>query len=614
MEKIVRIAAGSGGMIDTPLGIIQHLASHTPPDYVIFDHMAEGMMSLYLGQMQSAPQLGYSTIFLDHHLLPFLEMIAKLGVKVISNAGGLNPHGAAKTLKERAAELGLSPRIAVVTGDDLRPMLGGLAAEGHQDMFSGAPWPEKVLAANAYLGAFPIAEALRRGAEIVITGRVVDSALALGPLIHEFGWDREDYDRLSAGTLVGHLLECGAQSSGGTFTDWLDLPDVDNVGFPVAECFADGTFVLTKPEGTGGAVNAGTVSEQILYEVSDPAAYLVPDVACDFTSVRLEQVGTDRVRVNGAVGRAPTGSYKVCAISDAGWKAVGFVPVFGIDAVTKARRVAESVFGRARRITDAMGLSPPKLTHSDLVGAGEMTPHGGRTNSPATEVLARLVYHTDEAQAARIFAFECNTPCMNGSAGSLPSSFAPNVGPCHLLFCFTLPRDRLAAEVTVDEETAVLEPESPRPTPGPARKAPQPDTGLGGGDATVPLVALAYARSGDKGNLFNVGVIARQPEYLPHIRAALTAESVAEWMRHTFDDPNVARVSRFEVPGLHALNFVLHDTQRGSFGTSLRFDAAAKSMGQQLLQIPVAVPGALARRWDGCKLSDVAAGASPLRN
>jgi hypothetical protein len=604
--KIVRIGAGSGGRIDTALGIEQHLASASPPDYVIFDHMAEGMMSAYMIEMAGAPDRGFSLPFLDIHIAPYLEQIMAKGVKIISNAGGLNPHAAASALKAKAAALGLSPKIAVVSGDDLRDQLDALAAEGHRDMFSGRPWPEKTIAANAYFGGFPIAEALARGADFVITGRVVDSGLALGPLIHEFGWGREDYDRLCAGTLIGHLLECGAQSTGGTFTDWMDLPDPDNFGFPVAECRADGGFVLTKPEGTGGGVLIGTVAEQILYEVSDPAAYLVPDVSCDFTGLKLEQVGPDRVEVTGAVGRAPSGQYKVCAISDEGWKAVGMLPVFGIDAPAKARRSAESIFGRTRRLTDAAGLPPPKLTHSELIGAGELTPRAPSSNSTPSEVIARMVYLTDDVHAAQTFAFECNTPCLNGSPGTLFSPVGAQVSPSHLLFCFLIPRDRLAPEVTVDGETVVMARETTTPAPGPSRPALQPNTAAGGGEASVPLVALAYGRSGDKGELFNIGVIARRPEYLPHIRAALTEAAVADWMSHTFDDPSRRRVSRYEVPGLDALNFVLEATMRGSTGTNLRFDVAAKSMGQQLLQIPVPVPAELARRWDGRKLREPA--------
>lgn len=595
MDKIVRIGAGSGGRLDSALGIEQHLGSATPPDYVIFDHMAEAMVSIFLIEMSRDPDLGYSAPFLDIHILPYLQRIAECGTKIITNAGGLNPHAAARILQAKATALGLKLKIGIVTGDDLRPQLPALAKEGHREMFSGKPWPENMIGATAYFGAFPIAAALAAGADIVLTGRVVDSALALGPLIHEFDWGREDYDRLCAGTLVGHLLECGAQATGGTFTDWLDLPDNDNIGFGIAECRADGSFVLTKPEGTGGAASIGTVSEQILYEVNDPAAYIVPDVICNFANLNLEQMAPDRVRVTGATGRAPPGSYKISAISDAGWKAAGLIPVIGIDAQKKARRMAEAVFTRTARLAESAGLPPALLTHSELLAAGELTPRTPASNADAGEAVARLVYLTKDVRAARIFGVECSAMCLNGSAGALFSPLAPSISPSHMLFCFLLPRDRLTPRVEVDGIVIPMVPEPSKiPQSPPARLLP-PDTRPGGGPASVPLIALAWARSGDKGNLFNLAVIARKPEYLPHIRTALTPEAVADWMRHLFDDPEDHKVTRFDAPGLHAINFLLEETMRGSTGTNLKLDVAAKGMAQQLLNFPIPVPTELAR-------------------
>jgi hypothetical protein len=593
-DRIVRIGAGSGGRIDSPVGVLQHLASPVAPDYVIFDHMAEAMMSAFMIEMGRDPALGWSTPFLDVHIGPYLDRILARGIRIVSNAGGLNPHGAAAALKARAAALGLSPRIAVVAGDDLRGQLGALAEEGPHEMFDGRPWPKGMFAANAYMGAFPIAAALDAGADIVLTGRVVDSALALGPLIHEFGWSREDFDRLAAGTLVGHLLECGAQATGGTFTDWMDLADVGEIGFAVAECRADGGFVLTKPEGTGGAATVGTVSEQTLYEVNDPAAYYVPDVVCDFSHARLEQIGPDRVEVTGVRGRAPNGSYKVSAVADEGWKAVGLLPVLGLDARRKAERMAQAVFDRTARLAEAAGLPAAIATHFELIGAGDLTPRLSQAAEPCGEAIGRLVYLSADVRAARLFATECSAMCLNGSPGALFSPLAPMIAPSHRLFCFLTPRDRVTPEVTVDGVVVPMAPESAEP----AQSAPPPssvaETGPAGGPATAPLVALAWARSGDKGNLFNLAVIARHPDYLPHIRAALTPEAVGEWMAHVFDSPERRRVRRYDAPGLNAINFVLEETMRGSTGTSLAFDVAAKGMAQQLLTFPVPIPEYLA--------------------
>jgi hypothetical protein len=602
MEKIVRIGSGSGFFIDSALSMHQLLRCNPLPQYIIFDHMAEGMMSQYLQQAQQSAQMGFSTQFIDHHVMPHLAKVMAGGVKLISNAGGLNPLAAARALEKGAAELDLFPKVAVVTGDDLRDRFADLAAEGYRDMFTGEPWPEKILAGNAYFGGFPIAEALRRGADIVITGRVVDSGLALGPLIHEFGWKPTDYDQLAAGTAVGHLLECGTQSTGGTFTDWLEIPDSDNMGFPIAECRADGSFVLTKPEGTGGLVTVGTVSEQLLYEVSDPAAYLVPDVACDFTTVKLREIARDRVEVTNTTGRAPSGCYKVCSIVDDGWKVIATHTILGVDAAVKARRTAENLLARTRRLTDAADLAPPKAVSVNVLGAGETFAVRPAANAEITEAMMRICYLTDDVRAAQTFFAESFSPWTNGAPGSLAVGVPASMAPVHSLFSFLLPRDKLAPIVTIGKDSVRLSPETSKPAPGPLRPKPVANAQPGGGDATVPLIALAWGRSGDKGNLYNVGIIARRPEFLPHIRSALTEEKVAAWMAHTFDNPAKPDVKRYDVPGIHALNFVMNEALGGGSATSLRIDAASKGMAQKLLQMPISVPRELARRWNGAHL------------
>jgi hypothetical protein len=577
----------------------QLLSCDPPPQYIIFDHMAEGMMSQYL---QQPSEQGFSTQFIDHHVMPYLKRVMAAGVKLISNAGGLNPIAAAKALEKRAAELGLHPKIAAISGDDIRPHTRELAAAGYRDMFTGETWPEKMLAGNAYFGSFPIAEAVSRGADIIITGRVVDSGLALGPLIHEFDWKPSDYDRLAAGTLVGHLLECGPQSTGGTFTDWLDIPDSANPGFPMAECRANGDFVLTKPQGTGGLVSIGTVSEQILYEVSDPSAYLVPDVACDFTTTKLRQIGPDRVEVTNTTGRAPSGSYKVCTIVDAGWKAISQHMVFGAHAAQKARRTGENLIARTRRLTDLRGLPPPRATAINVLGTGETFAVGPTASSELTEALVRIVYISDDVRAAQLFYAEGWTPWVTATPGLLAMGVPSTISPVHRLFSFLLPRDKLTPVITMGDQRIELPRESSQPAPGVSRPKLAPSTQLADGDATVPLIALAWGRSGDKGNLYNVGIIARQPEYLPYIRSALTEEKVGAWMAHTFDDPARPEVKRYEVPGINALNFVMYEALHGGTATSLAVDAASKGMGQKLLQIPILVPRELARRWNGERL------------
>jgi hypothetical protein len=299
-DRIVRIGGASGAWGDSPRAIPQLLGG--PVDYLMMDYLAEVSMSLLARARLKAQEAGFPPDFVAY-LKGSLKEIARRGIKIVSNAGGVNPKGCAAALQAVVDELGLALRIATVEGDDVMPIVESLRAEGVREASSGAPLPPRLLTANAYLGALPIKAALNLGADIVITGRCADSALALGILMHEFGWAADDYDRLAAGSLVGHLLECGAQGVGGLHTDWETVPNWENIGYPLAECREDGTFVLTKPDNTGGLVIPGSVAEQALYEIGDPAAYILPDVIADFSQVRLVQDGPDRVAVSGARGR-----------------------------------------------------------------------------------------------------------------------------------------------------------------------------------------------------------------------------------------------------------------------------------------------------------------------
>ncbi|MFN4136414.1 MAG: acyclic terpene utilization AtuA family protein [Novosphingobium sp.] len=591
--KAIRIGGATASFSDTALSVPQLLEGGNL-DYLVFDYLAEGSMGIF-GRMQAAdPAAGYGTDFLTVHVGPHLAKIAERGVKVVANAGGVNPAGLAAALEKMIAAAGLGLKVAFVEGDDLRARIGELRGRGLQDMFTGAPLPDRIISANAYLGAFPIAAALDAGADIVVTGRVVDSAIVLGPLIHAFGWQAHEHDLLAAGTLAGHLLECGAQVTGGTFTDWQDVPDWANIGYPVGECHADGTMVLTKPEGTGGLVSVGTVAEQLLYEVSDPADYIVADVRCDFSQVRLEQIGPDRVRVSGARGRPPTPDYKACITFDNGWRAVAYQPVIGEDAPAKALRQAEAIFARTRRLLEMHGLPDFTLTDAVLIGAeaglGAHALPGG-----AREVIAKLVADHPDKRGADLFARE-QWAAISGMAVGTSINLATTVMPLTGIFLCLIDRQSVMARVTcggVRHEIAAV--------PGLADAAPPspltllPSVPVEGGAVTVDLVRLAFARSGDKGHLFNVAVIARRPEYLPALRAALSAEAVGEWYAHLGPNGAPPRVERFEAPGLHALNFVVHDALTGGINASTRLDPAAKGMAQMLLRFPVPIDPALLR-------------------
>jgi Acyclic terpene utilisation family protein AtuA len=590
-HKVVRIGGASAFLVDSALAVPQ-LLSGGRLDYLIFDYLAEASMGL-LGRMQAAdPSGGYGADFLTVHVGPFLSEIARQRIRVVANAGGVNPGGLVQGLERMIAQAGLSLTVAYLEGDDLRAEIGTLCASS-RDMFTGAPFPQrKIISANAYLGAFQIAAALGKGADIVITGRVVDSALALGPLIHEFGWRADDYDSLAAGTLAGHLLECGAQVTGGTFTDWREVPRWEDIGFPIGECHADGTLVVTKPEGSGGLVSVGTVAEQLLYEVSDPADYIVTDVRCDFSAVRLEQIGPDRVRVSGARGRAPTDSYKLCITYENGWRAIAYQPLIGEEAVAKCERQAQALFERARRLLKGRDLPDYTATSAVVIGAersyGAHAQPGG-----AREVICKLVADHPDKLGAELFAREQWTAISGMSVGT-SINLATQVQPVTGLFLTLLekskvtPRLRLGALTeTLPDVRGVPATATPRAA---ARAAPAPPEPT----APVDLVRLAWARSGDKGCLFNVAVIARQAQYLPWLSAALSAEAVSEWYRHLGRDGEPPRVERYEVPGVHALNFVVNDALEGGINASTQLDPAAKGMAQLLLRFPVPVPAALA--------------------
>ncbi|MDP1909150.1 MAG: acyclic terpene utilization AtuA family protein, partial [Hyphomicrobium sp.] len=347
MSKSIRIGGGGGFWGDSEDGAFQ-LVEKGKIDVLIMDYLAEITMSLLARARARQPKAGYAPDFVS--LMGRLgRRIAEQKIRVVVNAGGVNPLGCREAIEAVLKEANLDLRVAVVVGDDLLPLADDLRKAGVTEMFNGAPLPADLWSMNAYLGAFPIAAALSAGADIVITGRCTDSALALGPLIHAFGWTRDDYDRLAMGSLAGHVLECGTQATGGITTDWQDVPGWDDMGFPIAECQSDGSFVLSKPADTGGRISSPTVAEQIVYEIGDPRRYILPDVVCDFSGVHLEEIGPDQVRVIGARGNAPTSTYKVSATYADGFKATGTMMIGGRDAAAKARRTADAILARTRR-------------------------------------------------------------------------------------------------------------------------------------------------------------------------------------------------------------------------------------------------------------------------
>lgn len=574
MSRRVRIGGGSAFFIDSAIAVPQLLAAEV--DYIVLDYLAEAAMGL-LGRMRAAdPASGFPSDFMDVHIGPFLGQIADKRVRIVANAGGVNPAGLAALLRKRIAELGLSLTVACIAGDDLTDRAELLRAAG----VPGAG----LTSANAYLGAFPIAEALGRGADIVITGRVVDSALALGPLIHEFGWGATDWGLLAAGTVAGHLIECGAQAAGGTFTDWREVEGWANIGSPIAECAEDGSFAITKPEGTGGLVSIGTVAEQLLYEVGDPQTYFVPDVTCDFSTVRLEEIGPDKVRVTGATGYPPTATLKACATYDDGWRAAAYQPVIGPAAVERARKQAEAMFARGRMMLCGRNLADFRRTEAVLIGAGEsIGPRGAVPD--AQEIVLKLVVEHDEALGAQMFARE-QFAAISAMAPGTSVAFGVQVQPCMHLVSFLIGKG--AVTPTIDLGDGAVPFDMPAQAGFDPAMIIRPDRPVPDGDAAAGtlLERLAWARSGEKGETINIAVIARHAAYLPWLRAALSERAVAAWFAHL----GGARVTVYDVPGISAINIVLDGALPGGINASQRLDPAAKSVAQQLMRFPVPVP------------------------
>jgi hypothetical protein len=450
----VRVGNGQGfwgDNVDAPVELLRGGSI----DYIGMDYLAEVTLSIMMRQKLKDPSLGYATDFIDF-IRRVLPELAERRVRVLANAGGLNPRACRAKIFEVARELGVTGvRVGVVEGDDLLGRLPDLLARGHElrNMDSGeplAPRLDRVTSANAYLGARPVCRALAEGALIVLCGRVTDTALALAPLAHEFGWAEDDWDRLAAGTIAGHILECGAQATGGNFTRFWEVPELWNAVYPIAEASADGGFVVTKHPGTGGTVTVDTVSEQLVYEMGDPRAYVTPDVVADFTSIRLEQEGADRVRVSGIRGRERTPYLKVSASYLAGWKASGEITLSGPRAVEKARLAAEIVWKRLERAGCAFA---PEHRSEEVLGMGACLPGILPPREDPPEVVLRLgVRDPDPARVER-FGKEiaplvtAGPPGVTGFAGGRPK-------PQRVVAYWPalLPRELVEEHVTVSVE------------------------------------------------------------------------------------------------------------------------------------------------------------------
>ncbi len=585
MSKTIHIGGASGYWGESAMATPQ-LLTHPDLDYLVYDYLAEITMSIMARAKAKDPAKGFATDFIDFVMKPFLPMIAAKGVKVIANAGGVNPQSCGALVRELIKDKGLGLKVAVITGDNLLGRKEEIASSDAKDMFSGSDMPgaEKIASINAYLGAFPIAKALDAGADIIITGRVVDSAVTLGACIHEFGWKEDDWDKLASGSLAGHILECGPQATGGNFTDWEDTGDIVNIGYPIAEISEDGSFVTTKPEGTGGIVTVGTVSEQMLYEIGDPQAYHLPDVICDFSDVKIEYIGENRISVSPARGYPAPQNYKTCLTYMDGYRAGTYMTLYGENATAKAVKLADAGFERAAKTLRLFNLGDFTQTSIEVLGAGSQKGE----YRPTDEVVLKIAVKHPDAKGVGIFLKElaglglATPPGLSGFTGAGRARPSPVVR----LFSYLTPKDSLSASIDMDGQTLTHTDKSP-PASGSAAARPDLPAAIDDAEIEVPLIKLAWGRSGDKGNKANIGIIARRPEYMPYIWAGLTDELIEETYAHFMDEPGA--IEKFYLPGSNAVNILIDNILGGGGAASLRNDAQGKGYAQLLLAKPIPV-------------------------
>ena len=589
MTEPIRIANCSGFFGDRPSGA-REMVDGGPIDVLTGDWLAELTMLILSRIRAKRPGGGYARTFVTQ-MEEVMGTCLDRGITVVSNAGGLDPRGCAEAVAEVADTLGLAPTIAHVDGDDLLPRIGDLVDAGALAPFGetadGLGDPSAYLTANAYLGCWGIVEALDRGADIVITGRVTDAAVTCGPAAHHHGWRRDDWDRLAGGVVAGHVIECSAQATGGNYSFFGEIDGIDEVGgrarigFPWAEVAEDGSSVIGKHDGTGGAVTVGTVTSQLLYEIGGPE-YLGPDVTARFDSIRLEQVATDRVRIHPVRGQPPPETLKVAVNELGGYRNSFTVALTGLDIDEKAR-FAEAAFW------DACPFGPDDFDRvvSRVVRTDKPDPP---TQEEATAIWRLTVKDRDERTVGRAFADAMVHTALAGIPGMYGLGGGPSAAtPYGVYRPATVPADLVPQYVTLlgGSTTQV---DSVAPT-GPSVEVPVDPTAPppGGPTVEVPLGVIAGTRSGDKGGDANLGVFARSDAAWRWLDSALSADELRRLLPETAPLP----IERHRFPSLRALNFVVRDLLEEGVASSSRQDGQAKALGEWLRARTVTVPQAV---------------------
>lgn len=592
--KTIRIGNAGGYWGDDPSALERQVMGGRL-DYISMDFLAEITMSIMQKQRARDPHAGYARDFLVM-LEKVFPKLMKDKTRIITNAGGINPGACARAIAELGARMNLQPKIAVVYGDDILADLPTLEKAGaaFDNMETGEKFRtihDRVESANVYFGFAAVAEALKWDPDIIITGRVTDTGITLAPMVHEFGWSWQDWDKLAAGIVAGHILECGTQSTGGNFSDWEKVPSFHNVGFPIVEAHADGTMVITKHPHTGGLVSVDTIREQLFYEMGNPKAYLTPDVVADFSSIQLQQDGTDRVRVTQVKGFEPTPLYKVSMAYQDGFKAQGSIIISGPQARKKAEKFADIFWQRCGewfaphdRETEYFGFN---ACHRSLVGRDD-----------GNEILLRLGVRSDSKEKLAAFGKLVPSLILSGPpgvavTGGVPKaqevvSYWPALMPKTMVF----PKIALLKQGTLTEERVVKNTQtgqfvSPELTAQVAKQATTSVTSCLQETASgTTLFNICLGRSGDKGDTSNIGIMARSPKAFAFLEEFLTAQRV----KNLFQEICHGKVTRYTLPNLQGFNFLLEEALGGGGTKTLRADAQGKTFAQALLNQKAPIP------------------------
>ena len=592
MKEKIRIA-NAGGYWGDDSSVMKRQLSGGPLDYITQDFLAEVTMSILQKQKLRDPSRGYAHDFITQ-IDECLPLIVEKGVTVISSAGGVNPVGCAEKVLEVAKKHKLKIKVGVVCGDDILESIDELSGRGEkfQNLETGEEFGdvrERITSANVYLGAEPVVLALEAGCQIIITGRVTDTGITLAPMMYEFGWGSADWDKIAAGIVAGHIIECGAQSTGGNITDWQDVKSFDRIGYPIVEMEPSGEFTVTKHPRTGGLVSEKTVKEQLLYEMGDPSLYITPDGIARFDTIELKEAGPNKVRISGIKGEPHTPFFKVSMSHDDGWKASGAILVSGPNVKAKAEAFAKLFWKRlGHKYED---------TRVEMIGSGSIWPDSLRDKErQPNEILLRFGVRDHDKQKVKDFGVLLPSLILSGPSGVAVTGGRPRPEQVVAYWPALIGRNAVTGRVQTFDSDGIQSEQQVKfqyrltiqtvdiaPYRRPKAKLPA------GKSIRMKLRDLAYARSGDKGDMCNVGVLARSPEIYDWLIVHLTNSKVKAFFKGIV----FGKVTRKRVDNLLALNFLMDGSLGGGGTRSLMIDPQGKTLSQALLEMEISAPMAL---------------------